>query len=145
MHFKVYLAGAIDGLAVEEANGWRKQAMEILGEHCIDALNPMQRHLQDYKDLERIEPWVVGSIVSADEIFYGDLVLLNQSNLVLVNLANYIGGIGTPWEMGYAFAMGKTIVSFGPEARMRHPFVSRCGVTFTKLEDALDWIVGLAD
>jgi hypothetical protein len=79
---------------------------------------------------------------SATEIFTRDLEDINKSNGLLVNLQT-AKSIGTPWEMGYSYAIGKPLFVVCPPELREHPFISIPSTgTYETLYEAMRGILG---
>lgn len=133
------------GLSVTEANTWRQECeRELKG--CYNLLNPIS--VQFEKDpnfvFSSIEPNLTASMVTVKDRFY-----IDQSDFVLANLSNPKSvSIGTIWEMGYAYAKGKNIITVCPKGTKfydGHPFISNFShVIFETLEDAIAFLNDIA-
>ena len=55
------------------------------------------------------------------EIFANDRRGIDESTIVVANLNGVTTDDGTAWEIGYAFAKGKTLVGFHSDWRSRFP------------------------
>jgi hypothetical protein len=141
----IYLAGAMGGLSVADANGWRMDCEREL-KTCYNVLNPIS--VQFEKDpsfvFSSIEPNLTGQQVTVKDRFY-----IDQSDFILVNLTDPKAvSIGTVWEMGYAYGKGKNIVTVCPVGTNwydGHPFITHFShVIFQTLEEAMDFLNDIA-
>jgi len=71
----VYLSGPMDGVSVEDGNGWRLKATKFLNLHDFEVYNPYERTLDESKE-ER----------TGKEVHDNDVYWLNKSDIVLANL-----------------------------------------------------------
>lgn len=149
----VYLAGPMTGLTMEEASAWREEVRARL-KHKWTVISPTDiRYSGEYdgpdgsltapsiEELERLpEHLRPGALVTMDEFF------VDRSEFVLVNLLGAtVASIGTMWEMGYAWAKGKKIVTIiDPENIHDHPFVyRRSHVLLSSVEEAIMYLGSL--
>lgn len=135
MTFKVYLAGRITEDSLESAYYWRKAACFYLARYNMIGVNPMEDCC--YQDLVggiyRKDEW------DMDEIYYNDLHLLDNSDAILVNLDNLIGGLGSMFEVGWGYAKGLTIVTFGK--KIDHPFITLPVSHHSEdMHDSIEWL-----
>lgn len=128
--FKIYQAGKMSGLTMEEMNEWREEAtnrFEFISD-LIQTLNPC--HFYNFE----IDP----STYTDFEVKEFDLWLVKNCDLVLVNL-DYPDSIGTAIELHMAQEWKIPVISFG--TAKNHPWIELC---ITKrcetLEDAIDHI-----
>lgn len=135
----VYLAGGISHNTYDEATNWRKLAAERLAVHYIDTLDPMRGKVQ--------EQWDDGGAnfdypgFSTNDIFTRDLADIRESDILLVNLTT-AKSVGTPFEMGYAYARTIPLFVVAEPSLQRHPFVCECADYLTEnIYDAIDEIV----
>lgn len=138
----VYLSGPITGLTYEEARfGWRSEFalhLHSFGKwgQSIRVLSPMRHegHLAELKGpIEKAYPENLFS--SPKMIVAKDFLDVKASDIVIANLIGATkASIGTMVELGYAKALGKTIIVIMEEGDWpnphRHPFV-------TELADAV--------
>jgi len=141
----IYLAGAMGGLSVADANSWRQEC-EIELKGCYAVLNPIS--VQFEKDpkfiFSSIEPNLTAQQVTVKDRFY-----IDQSDFILANLSDPKAvSIGTIWEMGYAYGKGKNIVTVCPTGTKfydGHPFVMCFShVVFQTLAEAIDFLNDIA-
>lgn len=55
------------------------------------------------------------------EIFANDRRGIDESSIVVANLNGVTTDDGTAWEVGYAYALGKTLIGFHSDWRSRFP------------------------
>lgn len=123
----VYLAGPIEGCTEEERNSWRNDIKNSLLLSDITSFSPDDAQIENRAD--------------EHEIFHKDLFQIRQCDIVLVNLEHMNKkSFGTPFEMGYAYAMNKLIVVVAREDQLYHPFVTMGSVFFTDLAEAREFI-----
>jgi len=123
---KVYLAGNIANLFYYTVTHWRKDATEKLEKYDYDVLDPM-------RGKEHLEGTIVGfqhnsTACTSSEIFNRDVQDVYDCDIVLAYLTGY--SIGTSWELGYAYALGKYIMVVTTPELIEHPFLS----------ESSDWI-----
>ena len=132
----VYLAGGISGLTKEEASQWRNEATDFLRTYNIRTFDPMLTdHVHDPGgvpyDTDYSKPRC------SNEIFGEDITLINKSCVLFARL-DTAKSIGTPWELGFAWAKGLNIVLVVNQELYHHPFIQ--GTTpylYTDWEKAL--------
>lgn len=114
----IYLAGNITGESYEEATLWRRQVTELIGDRAV-VLDPM-RGKENLSSLTVIGP----SDGDTEAIFHRDLEDVKSSDILLAYLSG--PSIGTLFELGYAYALGKHVIVCleGPMRRYsQHPFL----------------------
>jgi len=114
----IYLAGPMEHVSVEEANGWRNIATSMFKQYnkyydgeTIKVLDPTRRvHNFDKRYMKRI--------------FELDLRDIQESDIILVNLDNpTVAKHGTAMEVFYAsYVLRKPVVAFKEDASTIHPF-----------------------
>lgn len=118
---KVYLAGGISGLTKKEASVWRDEVARYLHLFDIEVGDPMKTsHVHDPGDIPYDTDYSVPRCSS--KIFQEDLKLINQCDLLFARL-DTAKSIGTPWELGYAYAKGIPIILVSNRELLHHPFV----------------------
>jgi len=120
---KVYLAGAITGLSYDQATIWRYNAAYQLNSNDIETLDPMRGKYELRGELKIKNSYSGIDNCNPVEILMHDIADINECSTLLVNMEG-ITGIGTPFELGYAYCQGKTSVLFNvPERLKGHPFI----------------------
>jgi nucleoside 2-deoxyribosyltransferase len=136
----VYLAGNIAGLTYEDAIAWRTTAAQKLESHGYICLDPM-------RDKQHLSGSIVGFThnsqnCSAEEIFKRDIDDVNRANIVLANISTF--SIGTAFELGYAYSLGKIIVVAASGAVLDHPFLTESANYYTPdLDAGIEYITKL--
>jgi nucleoside 2-deoxyribosyltransferase len=116
----VYLAGGISHNTFDEATQWRTLAADYLALHGIKTLDPMRgKHADKWQDGEANFDHPGFSTAA---IFFRDTADIQNSDAILVNLET-AKSVGTPWEMGYAYALGIPLFIVCPVALHSHPFI----------------------
>lgn len=135
----IYLAGGITGHSYITATEWRRHTEACLGSR-YNIIDPMRDKgfLEGVLsiDVEQSDP-----SLTPEKIFARDIEDINRSDLLLVRL-DTAKSVGTPWEMGYAYALNKPVVTVAPIELFQHPFVI-CpseGV-FSCLDDAINYLI----
>lgn len=116
----VYLAGGIAYNSFDEATQWRKQATEYLGQHGILTRDPMRgKHQEKWQDgdANHDHPGF-----DTHDIFTRDTKDIIDSDALLVNLST-VKSVGTPFEMGFAYALRKPLFVVTTAELKTHPFV----------------------
>jgi nucleoside 2-deoxyribosyltransferase len=107
----VYLAGPMEHVSKEEAQGWRNIAWDMLDSADVKVLDPTRRiHNFEKRYMKRI--------------FELDLRDIQESDIILVNLDNpTVAKHGTAMEVFYAsYVLRKPVVAFKADASVIHPF-----------------------
>jgi len=131
----IYLAGGISHLSYEAATGWRRDLIEQAGDRAI-ILDPM-RGKEVLKGVEAIA--VATPEFSHDEIFGRDIADIESSDYMIVNWDS-VNSIGTPMEVGFAYANGVMVVSYCATSLKSHPFlIGMSQVILDDLSDCLEW------
>lgn len=118
----LYLAGAINGMSDEEANGWRTEAKAALGE-LYNILDPMAR---DYRGAEA---------KNVDEIVHGDLADIEASHVLLIRADRPSWGTGA--EVPLAFYAGKRNIAWGVGERVSPWLLYHTAAVVPTLADAI--------
>lgn len=145
-----YLAGPIENLTIGNATSWRKSVTEKFA-GLIKFHNPMygKEQIVSGKRLIKQENYSpeTFNLTKPDSIFNRDLVMINNSQFILVNLLNPTKfPKGTMFEIGYAYAMRKLVVIIASDpAITEHPFIKQSSVQFTSFETAFEFLQALAE
>ena len=118
---RVYLAGP--DIFRPDADGWAAAARELLAAHELQALIPID-----------------GDQVSANGIYHANLEMIRSADVVLANL-NAFRGIepdsGTCFEVGFAAALGKTVIGYLADGRTHKDKVGHDGSAMPLAADGL--------
>lgn len=136
---RLYLAGPMAGLNFDEANQWRIDAHNRIGTY-FECISPCRNKesLADAGPLTQLgyeDHFMCGE----QTVFYRDTHDVRRCDGVL---ANFTGvervSIGTPFELGMAWALGKPIVSVMEEDNVYdHIFTRQCSTVVTySMEEA---------
>ena len=117
----VYLAGGISGLSYQQATEWREIATAVLEAGGYRVLDPMRGKL-DLIDEKEIHHDYQEEHLTPEAIFNQDLKDIEASDIIFARM-DTAKSIGTPWEVGYAFAREKEIVLAVDQSIRKHPFV----------------------
>ena len=120
---KIYLAGAMSGLTMEDMNNWRievRQALLHMADYYdkkINVVNPV-----DYYNFEK------PLHQTEREVMQFDLNHVKSSDLIIVNLENLQTSIGTIIELYEASNRNIPVLCFGKpsEYNRLHPWVKEC-------------------
>lgn len=134
----VYLAGRISGISYTQATTWRNKTQAFLEKQGFKVLNPM-RGKESLSDSEAIPLPKQPENPALDPltIFQRDVSDIEQSDILFARLDPGFS-LGTPWEIGFAFARYKRIILIVPETLRYHPFV-----VGTTDEVFSDWVEGV--
>lgn len=138
---KVYLSGPITGLHYGPARyGWRKDFAALLGKGIV-ALSPMRHegHLAEMQEAIGPDSLPKNLFSIPKMIVEKDFLDIRESTVMVVNLLGATEvSQGTLVEIGYAKALGKTIVTIREEGNVhKSPFVIECSsVVCQTLEQA---------
>lgn len=153
---EIYEAGPIEGCTLEEATGWRTKIktefFEEIRAQQIKILNPMDGKMdvvnpgeiicpENYKLQKSHRP-----LITSQAIFARDIAMIDTADIILANFTASIGkiGIGTMFELGYGYAMGKMLVVIATEKRhLNHPFIRESTIVFNLLDDGITFIRSL--
>ena len=118
---RVYLAGP--DIFRPDAVDWAVAARELLAAHELQALIPID-----------------GDQVSANGIYHANLEMIRSADVVLANL-NAFRGIepdsGTCFEVGFAAALGKTVIGYLADGRTHKDKVGHDGSAMPLAADGL--------
>jgi len=132
----VYLSGPMDGVSIEEGNGWRLKATEFLNLHDFDVYNPYARSLHESKDEK-----------TGKEVHDNDIFWLDKSDVVLANLTmpetikSKDSLFFTIGEIYLADRDRKPIIAFTNCFSHRAGYQATITKSVKDLEEALDYIV----
>lgn len=129
---RVYLAGAISGLSLEEQNGWRMKFINFIKDtdmyHKLTIFNPVD-HISDFES----SPFYMDERQAMDY----DLSVLRKSDLVIMNFNNP-NSIGTACELGIAYEKRIPILGLNEDKLELHPWQAMmCSKIFTEW----DWMI----
>lgn len=138
---RVYLAGGITGNSYEEATEWRRQVADVVERHNGVVLDPM-RGKDELKGVSSIAIAYPNNDPTKNSrtVFSRDLADVEQCDIFFVNFYT-VKSVGTPFELGYAYALGKHIISIAPEPLAQHPFIRESAdLVFTDFDAALIYL-----
>ena len=136
----VFLAGKIDGLSWDEANGWREKASFLLkqADENIKCYNPL-KNVPDLYGKEVL--YLYRSRYQSDAIAANQFYI-KKADIILVNLER-IDAKGTYVEIGFARALDKIIVAFGKDNKNIFFIQKWVTIFFNTLEEAVNFILDL--
>ncbi len=105
-----YLAGP--DVFFPDAKAVGKRKCELLLGYGIQGHFPLDQEIPESSEM-------------AQEIFLGNVALINQSDMVLANIMPFRGPSldpGTAWEIGYAYARGIPVICYGSSST----YLERC-------------------
>jgi len=128
---QVYLAGAIENVPLEFAQGWRQLATQRLATVGITTINPL--------DIEQPQDFDYGDMEAVRDMVLAEKIAIRESDVLLVNKEQM--GIGTSMEMMCAYLEGvEYIITYG-EVKP-HPWIMMHeDLKFETLTGALNWIM----
>ena len=126
----IYLFGKMSGLSLEEMNGWRLQAKDILKDN-FNVINPC-----DYYNFE-----IDADTYTDHEVKAFDLYMCKNSKILLGNL-EHPDTIGSAIEMHMSHdEWGIPVVAYGGEYKKVHPWMRLSITKWCKtLEEAVQYI-----
>ena len=136
----VYLAGPISRVSYRAATEWRDDACQILNDLGIAVLNPMDDKTPPAGGEDVIIDQGDQLGFTAQEVFDRDMGDIDESDILLVNMGDFTGSIGTPFEIGRAWSEGRTVVVYNAEKWMSHPFSAAFDYVAPNLKEAIDII-----
>jgi nucleoside 2-deoxyribosyltransferase len=131
MNRTIYLAGPMEHVSEEDAQGWRQTATDILTPYGVNILSPVRR-IHNFRKEEM------------KSIFELDLRDIKECDLILVNLNNpEIPKHGTAIEVFYcSYVLQKSVVAFKENADKIHPFFESLVTEWrSTVEKACDTII----
>lgn len=137
---KVYLAGRMTGMTIEEMNAWRNDAANIFHTeyegYNIEVFNPCKFY--SFENDQILKP------KDAETMQFDIFTLVKKSHIILVNLVKP-GSIGTAIEMHDAHEFFHIpVVAFGDKEdyEKTHPWVRAAINRYCEtMEEAIDYIV----
>lgn len=134
---RIYLAGPMAGLTYEEANAWRIDATAALS-HDFELVSPCRNKesLEGHGKLT-MHGYDDHFMCNDQTVFYRDTNDVRRCDGLLVNFkdAPFIS-IGTPFELGMAWALHKPIIAVMPEGNCYHHIFTAQSATYRA--DTLD-------
>ena len=118
----VYLAGPISRVTYRQATEWRLEATKLLQDNGITTSDPMVGKSAPEGGPDAIIDQSNSLGLRASEIFDRDMDNITHSDILLINLKDFTGSIGTPFEMGRAWSEHKLMVVYNADRWMSHPF-----------------------
>ena len=129
----VYLAGKMTGLTKEEMTRWRRKARELFLKYST------------YSVFKVLDPTVVmlHDEPSDKEITASNKYQIRNSDIVLAEIDFDEISIGTIGEIVYAHTIGKPVIVWGKNERIKwHPWIQGHIIAdFAELENAVRYIV----
>jgi nucleoside 2-deoxyribosyltransferase len=124
---RVYLAGKMTGLTIEQMTKWRNIAKKCLQANQIQVLDPCQ----------------TGNFQEAKEIVASNKFMIDHSELVLAEMDYDEPSIGTICEIVYANTKGIPVMGWGGATEIiDHPWINTMITSgFFELENALKYII----
>lgn len=132
--YKIYLAGGMSNLSMEEQNTWRNKVRDDLEEYeCmywVKCINPV-----DYYNT------FDSTTYDSDlEVMNFDLHKVKTSDLIILNFNN-MKSLGTMAELAIAWDRGIPIVGLNESRQQLHPWqYCMCHKIFNNMDDMLDYI-----
>ena len=137
----VYLAGPISRVTFNQATKWRIEAAALLNTLGIETFDPMLNKHEPEGGLNAIITQDDAlSSMTKEQVFNRDMDNIDMSDVLLVNLIDFHGSIGTPFEIGRAWAEGVPTVVFGAGRWESHPFSTAFSYIALDLQEAVDII-----
>lgn len=131
----VYLCGPMGGLTFHEANTWRLHADDTLGDHFIEAINPL-RHLDMGADEVFLTASYEAAMKTDRSITTRDRMDVKRSDLLLANLlAANKTSVGSAIEFGWADLLDIPVVTVLDPANVDNQF------NHPMIRDISDWVV----
>jgi hypothetical protein len=133
---KLYAAGPMEGLSIQEMSGWRS-ALKLGVSTTVDILDPVRRvpfHATPSGEFCNDE--------YAKIVYDADMEDIDNSQICLFNLRRDAGrGVGTHMELMYAWMTGKRCIVWTDKEDFRHPFyICMHHVWVYSLEEAIEAI-----
>lgn len=130
---KVYEAGKMSGLTLEEMNGWREKAKKLFNlktDNAVHCINPVEFYNFEMDSESYTEK----------EVKEFDLTMVKHSDIVLANL-DYPNSIGTAIELHMAHDVwGIPVIAFG--TKVNHPWIELSVTKKCKdLTEAVNYII----
>ena len=133
-NYKIYLAGGMSNLSMEEQSAWRNDIKYALEKHECDykvkCINPVEYY--NYED---------SSTYDSDlEVMRFDLYKVKDSDLVIMNF-NDPSSLGSQSELAIAYDRGIPVIGLNEDNKTLHAWqYCMCSKIFTDREDILYYI-----
>jgi len=110
---KVYLAGPMAGLQLENAKNWRENAIELLERYGIQGVSPMRHKEQLFNRTNAMESLSQEVLAIQKIITVRDRLDIMNCDGVIANFLDYgpIPSLGTCIEFGWADAFRKPVIT----------------------------------
>ena len=134
----IYLAGPISGCTYNEATEWRRYCIDNLKDK-YKVISPIDvRH--NYFGKDKLTFTSAELNETADTIFHKDIMYVEVADIILLYIDK--PSYGTGFELGYAYSLGKQIVTVIGEGIEGHPFVEvPSSITFGELKPAVKYLL----
>ena len=117
---KIYLAGGMMNLSIEEQSKWRKQVRDAINYGDFDySKKPVFCDPTQHYSFEKVE------YKSQREVFEYDLYNVRKSDLVIVNF-NDEKSIGTAMELAIAKEHRIPVIGLNKDGKELHPWLTEC-------------------
>ena len=128
--YKIYLAGAMSNLSMQEQNEWRIKVKKELESCVVKCINPV-----DYYNSFN------NSLYDSDlEVMNFDLYKVKTSDLIILNFNNMYS-LGTMAELAIAYDRGIPVIGLNESNQQLHPWqYGMCSKLFNNMEDMIAYI-----
>lgn len=121
---RVYLAGP--DVFFPKAKERAQELKGYLAKFNLEGVFPLDADIE-------FEPNELGPEQGEEDFFEANVALLKASDAVLANIGRFrspSADVGTAWEMGFAFALGKPVVGYGADCMEYKSAVEEGGAAF---------------
>lgn len=128
--YKIYLAGAMSNLSMQEQNEWRVKIKKELESCVVKCINPV-----DYYNSFN------SALYDSDlEVMNFDLHKVKTSDLVILNFKNMYS-LGTMAELAIAYDRGIPVIGLNESNQQLHPWQDcMTSKVFNNMEDMIAYI-----
>lgn len=144
----IYLAGRMSGVSIEKTISWRRYFATLLEEEkgiTISLLDPTKdmEFQGNTKTVLTPQSFTEIPVQSAAAIFERDIAMVRQCDIIVCHMIeDDWKSIGTCFELGYGYALNKSIIVVTDEGSYahQHPFIDRAAVKLATLEEVVEYI-----
>ena len=138
MAFKIYLAGKMSGIDIEESDTWRRLSTILIRDRAytqgvkVNVVNPNNFYNPNTKGHK-----------TEKEAMQFDLNHVSTSDLIMVNLKEVNTSVGTAMELLTAAQLNIPVIAFGTgeEYSETHPWIKECiSRVESNMVDAIEYI-----
>lgn len=118
MPYRIYLAGGMTGLSMEDQTAWRRSVKTEIGQYVkegqVEFFDPTEYDMSDEFEKEDISAELLSMKF--------DIRNLAESNLVICNISTNPYSVGTNIELGICHNTQIPVITYNPDNKPIHPW-----------------------